>query len=164
MSFSMLINVQHTYHVLQETTLGLTSQPDGLVFHRSCTTLFQTLIVWTEGTPPTDLTLFSFALYLKIHLISYSRFRTMSHSQRLPVYPHPYNFNASGAHYKLLHTKIWPYVSQTIVESFNCGLQRSNLASEQTRGIISLFLKPDKNPLHLLTNYRPITLLNTDYI
>lgn len=56
----------------------------------------------------------------------------------------------------------WPHIGQIIVDSFNCSFRKGSLASEQTRDAISLILKPDKNPLYL-TNYRPITLLNTDY-
>ena len=60
------------------------------------------------------------------------------------------------------YKQFWPHIGQMVVDSFNCGFQKGCLSSEQTRGIISLFLKPDKNYLHL-SNYRPITLLNTDY-
>lgn len=142
MSSSILINVQDTYHVLQEVPLGLTSQPDGLVFHRSCTTLFQTLIVWTEGTPPTDLTLFSFALFLKsilFHIHVSRRWVTVSDYQYTLF--HTISMQA-GLNTNCYTHKNKPYVVQPIVESFNC-VQRSNLASEQTRDIISLFLKPD---------------------
>lgn len=56
----------------------------------------------------------------------------------------------------------WQHIGQLVVDSFKYGFQNGWLAPDQTRGIISLSLKPDKNPLHL-SNYRPMTLLNTDY-
>lgn len=58
--------------------------------------------------------------------------------------------------------KFWPHIGQMVVDSFNCGFQKGCLALKQTRGVISLLLKPDRSSLNL-SNYRPITLLNTDY-
>ena len=49
-----------------------------------------------------------------------------------------------------------------MVDSFNYAFQTGNLSISQRLGIISLIPKKDKN-LEFLKNWRPITLLNTDY-
>lgn len=56
----------------------------------------------------------------------------------------------------------WPLIGQLVVDSLNYGYRLGRLTKEQTRGIITLIMKPQKDPT-LLKNYRPITLLNTDY-
>ena len=48
------------------------------------------------------------------------------------------------------------------MNSLNQGFERGHLSAEQTRGIATLILKPNKESTSL-NNYRPITLLNTDY-
>ena len=56
----------------------------------------------------------------------------------------------------------WPAIGQLVVNSLNHAFMNGTLSHEQGRGIISLILKPGKDPLYV-KNYRPISLLNTDY-
>ncbi|KAJ8047357.1 hypothetical protein HOLleu_06338 [Holothuria leucospilota] len=56
----------------------------------------------------------------------------------------------------------WNSIGQVVLESLNFGYQRGQLSTEQTRGIVTLILKGNKAATSL-QNYRPITLLNTDY-
>ena len=49
-----------------------------------------------------------------------------------------------------------------MVESFNYAHDKGQLSISQKRGIVKLILKPDSDSLDL-QNWRPITLLNTDY-
>ena len=56
----------------------------------------------------------------------------------------------------------WDLIGPIVVESLNHGFERGFLATEQSRGVISLIPKPGKNT-EFLHNYRPITLLNVDY-
>ena len=49
-----------------------------------------------------------------------------------------------------------------MAESFNFAFQTGRLSISQRLGIISLIPKKDKN-LEFSKNWRPITLLNTDY-
>jgi hypothetical protein len=53
-------------------------------------------------------------------------------------------------------------VGQMVVDSFNYAFKCGKLSPDQRRGIISLIPKKDKNPIYL-QNWRPISLLNTDY-
>ena len=53
-------------------------------------------------------------------------------------------------------------VGQTVVDSFNYAFKHGKLSPDQRRGIINLIPKKDKNPTYL-KNWRPISLLNTDY-
>ena len=53
-------------------------------------------------------------------------------------------------------------LGKLMVDSFNYAFQTGNLSISQRLGIISLIPKKDKN-LEFLKNWRPITLLNTDY-
>ena len=53
-------------------------------------------------------------------------------------------------------------VSTTRLDSFNEAFQTGKLSIFQRRGIISLIPK-DENNLMVLSNWRPITLLNVDY-
>ena len=48
------------------------------------------------------------------------------------------------------------------MDSFNYAFAHGKLSPDQRRGIISLIPKKDKNPI-FLKNWRPISLLNTDY-
>ncbi len=41
-------------------------------------------------------------------------------------------------------------------------LEQKEMSSTMKQGVISLILKPDKDPL-IIDNWRPITLLNVDY-
>ena len=56
----------------------------------------------------------------------------------------------------------WQNIGNLVVDSLNYGYQRGFLSPEQSRGIITLIPKPDNDPISLV-NYRPITLLNSDY-
>ena len=48
------------------------------------------------------------------------------------------------------------------MDSFNAAFQHGKLSVAQKRGIISLISKDESN-LTVLSNWRPITLLNVDY-
>ena len=52
--------------------------------------------------------------------------------------------------------------SQDLVNSFNATFDIGEMSVSQRRGVITLLPKEDSN-LSLLSNWRPITLLNTDY-
>lgn len=60
------------------------------------------------------------------------------------------------------YKKIYKDIGQTVVDSFNYAFQHGKLSPDQRRGIINLIPKKDKNPTSL-KNWRPISLLNTDY-
>ena len=49
-----------------------------------------------------------------------------------------------------------------MMRAFHEALERGELSTTQKRGVISLIPKPGKDTM-LLKNWRPITLLNTDY-
>ena len=49
-----------------------------------------------------------------------------------------------------------------LIESFDFSFRNGKLSADQRRGIINLIPKPDKDP-SILKNWRPISLLNTDY-
>ena len=53
-------------------------------------------------------------------------------------------------------------LDKIMVDSFNCAFQKGELSISQRQGIIRLIPKKDKN-LSLLKNWRPISLINTDY-
>ena len=57
---------------------------------------------------------------------------------------------------------LWPVIGNIVLDSLNYGYNKGELSPEQTRGLVTLILKPNKDS-NLLQNYRPITLLNTDY-
>lgn len=56
----------------------------------------------------------------------------------------------------------WPLIGNLVINSLNFAFEHQSLSSEQSRGIITLIHKPDKDA-NFLTSYRPISLLNTDY-
>ena len=56
----------------------------------------------------------------------------------------------------------WDLLSDTMVNSFNYGFQKSKLTVSQRQSIIRLIPKKDKD-LSWLKNWRPISLLNLDY-
>ena len=56
----------------------------------------------------------------------------------------------------------WKNIKLFVVESINFAFQKGELSVDQKRGIITLIPKKDKIRI-LLKNWRPITLLNTDY-
>jgi len=53
-------------------------------------------------------------------------------------------------------------ISNILVKSYNYSFQNGCLSIDQSRGIINLIPKKDKDPT-FLKNWRPISLLNTDY-
>ena len=56
----------------------------------------------------------------------------------------------------------WDVIHQDVIASINYGFERRQLSICQRRGIITLVPKKNK-PTNLLSNLRPISLLNTDY-
>ena len=55
----------------------------------------------------------------------------------------------------------WPKIRDFVFNSFNCAIERGELSTTQKRGIITLLHKGgDRNNLG---NWRPISLLNSDY-
>jgi len=56
----------------------------------------------------------------------------------------------------------WKDISALLISSFNCAFESGYLSVTQRRGFIKLI--PEKDPeLYFVKNWRPITLLNTDY-
>ena len=60
------------------------------------------------------------------------------------------------------YRRFWHLLGKIMVDSFNYAFEVGHLSISQRLGIISLIPKRDKN-LEFLKNWRPITLLNTDY-
>ena len=56
----------------------------------------------------------------------------------------------------------WSDIKDILVTSMNFNLRNGKLSLEQRRGILTLIPKKDKDRL-FLKNWRPLTLLNTDY-
>ena len=56
----------------------------------------------------------------------------------------------------------WGKIKITVYNSLMYGIQNKELSIEQRRGIISVIPKKDKD-IRRLENWRPLTLLNTDY-
>lgn len=56
----------------------------------------------------------------------------------------------------------WKDIKNFVFESINYGIKSGKLSTDQRRGIISLIPKKEKDPRYL-KNWRPLTLLNTDY-
>ena len=56
----------------------------------------------------------------------------------------------------------WIDIKQTVLSSLNYALVKNELSLDQRRGLISLIPKKDKDRL-FVKNWRPITLLTTDY-
>ena len=55
----------------------------------------------------------------------------------------------------------WADIHSTLIDSLNSAHDIGELSGSQKRGILSLLFK--KNDKHMLKNWRPISLLNTDY-
>ena len=55
----------------------------------------------------------------------------------------------------------WPHIHSILIESLNYAYDVGELSATQKRGILSLLFK--KNDKQMLKNWRPISLLNTDY-
>ena len=60
------------------------------------------------------------------------------------------------------YLKFWELLGQELVDSVNYAFKMGELSISQKRGIITLIPKTDKNKV-FLDNWRPISLLNTDY-
>ena len=60
------------------------------------------------------------------------------------------------------YLKFWELLGQELVDSLNYAFETGELSISQKRGIITLIPKKDKNKV-FLDNWRPISLLNTDY-
>ena len=56
----------------------------------------------------------------------------------------------------------WAKIKKFVINSFKWSLENGHLSLDQKRGIITLVPKKDKD-LCQLTNWRPISVLNTDY-
>lgn len=60
------------------------------------------------------------------------------------------------------YKRFWHLIGGIVLNALNYAYLNHRLSAEQSRGIITLIPKPEKDST-LLENYRPITLLNTDY-
>ena len=60
------------------------------------------------------------------------------------------------------YPSFWKLLGQELVDSFNYAFEKGEMPIFQKRGIITLILKKDNNRT-LLDQWRPISLLNTDY-
>ena len=56
----------------------------------------------------------------------------------------------------------WPKIKQNVLDSLKYAKEIGKLSIDQRRGVINLIPKKEKDP-RLLKNWRPISLLNTDY-
>ena len=56
----------------------------------------------------------------------------------------------------------WNNISDLLLNAINYGYENGQLSISQRRGIIRLIPKKDSDP-HFIKNWRPITLLNSDY-
>ena len=56
----------------------------------------------------------------------------------------------------------WTDIKEMLVESFNYSFTHGDLSQNQSKGILNLIPKSDKD-LRLLSYWRPVSLLNTDY-
>ena len=57
----------------------------------------------------------------------------------------------------------WGKIKSIVVKSFNEAFSKGKMSITQRKGIITLILKGKNLPRHELSNWRPITLTNTDY-
>ena len=56
----------------------------------------------------------------------------------------------------------WDDIAPSLIASLNCAYKAGTLSVSQRQGVIKLIPKKDAN-LHLIKNWRPLTLLNCDY-
>ena len=61
------------------------------------------------------------------------------------------------------HKAFWEDISKLLVNTLNCSYEHGTLSISQRRGLIKLILKKN-SILSNLKNWRPLSLLNTDYI
>ena len=59
------------------------------------------------------------------------------------------------------YATFWSEIKSLAIDSMNSAYQKGELSITQKRGILNLIFK--KNDKTLLSNWRPITLLNADY-
>jgi exonuclease III len=78
--------------------------------------------------------------------------------QDLPAGKTPGTDGLSSDFYK----KFWPLLKKYFLNMVNNVYKNKELTSDQKRGVISLLPKPDKD-LTQVKNWRPISILNTDY-
>ena len=57
---------------------------------------------------------------------------------------------------------LWEDIQDLLLDSYIYSLRQGQLSTSQRNGVISLFLKKDKDPLNP-KSYRPISLLTVDY-
>jgi len=60
------------------------------------------------------------------------------------------------------YRKFWYKINKYLIASYESTLKLGELSITQKQGVITLIPKKDKNPKYI-KNWRPITLLNTDY-
>jgi exonuclease III len=60
------------------------------------------------------------------------------------------------------YKKNWKDIKYLVRDSITYAAQQGKMSLDQRRGVLSLIPKKDKD-IRLLTNWRPLTLLNTDY-
>ena len=63
---------------------------------------------------------------------------------------------------KEFYVFFWDIIKKPLLDSFVFSLRMGSLSMDQRKGIISLIPKKDKDTTYL-KNWRPLTLLNTDY-
>ncbi len=56
----------------------------------------------------------------------------------------------------------WDLLENPLFSMYKECLEQKEMSSTMKQGVISLILKPDKDPL-IIDNWRPITLLNVNY-
>ena len=56
----------------------------------------------------------------------------------------------------------WPDIKMLLFDSYKYSFQNGLLTSDQRRGILNLIPKPNRD-LRYLKNWRPVSILNTDY-
>ena len=89
---------------------------------------------------------YSFHLYSAVHIISFKN--------KTP--------GSDGLTAEFYLVCFWEYLASPLINCFNEAFQCGEMSISQRRGIISLTPKKNKVML-LLKNWRPISLLNTDY-
>lgn len=60
------------------------------------------------------------------------------------------------------YKEFWDKINSSLLKAYQFALESGSLHSSARRGILNLIPKKNRDPLYI-TNWRPITLLNTDY-